>query len=325
MPNAERIAIGVIGIGMVGTPTARWFREVQGYERGRDLFLYDIDPRKGFFDDVNRAEIVFVCVPTPRAPDGGANLSAVESAFQTLSGAKVIVIRSTVPPGTTESLQRRYQNFKVLFNPENLTERLAWEDFLRPDTQIVGFTGQSLDAATLVRSLLPRAPFMSPWGIGTYQRVAITATEAEIIKYARNVHFARKINFANVLATLAETMGASYENIRRGMAADHRIGDSHLDVTHGGYRGFGGYCLPKDLDAFIAHLEQVGLAECAMLLKRDREFNEKLLLAQGLTVDDVSVHDHEWIQKRLAARSRNQRPRSRARDERIVPPASHDS
>ncbi|MEK7464918.1 MAG: hypothetical protein AAB591_00715 [Patescibacteria group bacterium] len=334
----ERIPVGVIGVGMVGTPTARYFREVQGYERGRDLFLYDIDPRKGFFDDVNRATVVFVCVPTPKAPDGRANLAAVESAFQMLTpfepersssqigedagmgevssvfsngvgrvvtgqaGQKIVVIRSTVPPGTTEDFQKRYPGLKVLFNPENLTERFAWEDFLRPDTQIVGFTGQSVEVAHLVLSLLPKAPFMSPWGLDTYQRIAITATEAEVIKYARNVHFARKVNFANVLAALSEKLGITYENVRRGMAADHRIGDSHLDVTHGGYRGFGGYCFPKDLDAFIAKLDDLGLAEHSALLKRDRQFNVELLAAQGLSLEDVSVHDHEWITKKLAQR-----------------------
>jgi UDP-glucose 6-dehydrogenase len=83
------------------------------------------------------------------------------------------------------------------------------------------------------------------------------------------------------------------------MAADYRIGDSHLDVAHGGYRGFGGYCFPKDLDAFIAHLDSLGLADCAGLLKNDREFNKKLLASQGLTLEDVSIHDHEWIKKKL--------------------------
>ncbi len=324
LEGMERVSIGVIGIGMVGTPLARYFQEVRGYSRGSDLFLYDTDPAKGFFDDVNRAEIVFISVPTPRAPDGSANLSAVESAFQMLNGGppapgadqplasldasrsgrpeqarggKIVVLKSTVPPGTTEAFQRRYPRHRVLFNPENLTERFAWEDFLRPDTQIVGFTEQSMDAAHLVLALLPKAPFMSPWGLHTYRRVAITATEAEIIKYARNVHFARKINLANLLAKLAETMGVSYDHVRAGMAADHRIGDSHLDVAQGGYRGFGGFCLPKDLDAFIAALERAGLAECARLLGQDREFNAALIAAQGLTIGEVSVHDHDLREK----------------------------
>ena len=190
-----------------------------------------------------------------------------------------------------------------MFNPEFLTERQAWEDFIRPDCQIVGFTEKSLDAAHAVLSLLPKAPFMSPWDAGDYKSAGISATEAEIIKYGRNVFFARKVNFANVLALLGERLGADYANIRRGLAADYRIGDSHLDVHHGGYRGFGGYCLPKDLIAFAGELRRHGLAECASYLEEDHKFNQRILSEQGLGLEDVSVHDHEWIQKRISTKS----------------------
>ncbi len=215
-----------------------------------------------------------------------------------------------MPPGRTESFQRRFPQHKILFNPENLTERYAWEDFLRPDTQIVGFTASSIDAAHLVLSLLPKAPFMSPWGINTYRRTAITATEAEIIKYARNVHFYRKVVFANALAKVAERLGADYENVRAGMAADHRIGDSHLDVAYGGYRGVGGFCFPKDMDAFIAHLEEQGLADCANVLRQDRAFNERILAEQGLTLEEVSTHDHELREKLKQRQSAHRRAQS---------------
>ena len=94
-----------------------------------------------------------------------------------------------------------------MFNPEFLSESRAWEDLIRPDRQIVGFTEKSLEAANLVLSLLPKAPFMSPWGIGTYHQTRITATEAEIIKYAGNLHFVRKVNWANALAKLSEKLG----------------------------------------------------------------------------------------------------------------------
>ncbi|HEY4523499.1 MAG TPA: hypothetical protein VJK04_01340 [Candidatus Paceibacterota bacterium] len=290
--------IGVVGVGMVGTPLARYFAEHKGYRRGKELFLFDINPEKNYGDDVGKADIIFICVPTPSAKDGSCDLSYVTSAVKRVGGSKIIVIKSTVPPGTTELFQKKYPRHKLLFNPENLTERSAWNDFIRPDAQIVGFTGGSKDAAMPVLQLLPKASFMSPWGRGTYQRTEITATEAEIIKYARNVHFARKVNLANILATLAEKLEADYDNVRLGMSADFRIGDSHLDVTHGGYRGFGGYCLPKDLDAFISALKKVDLKGAVSLLEQDREFNRRLLASQGLTLDDVSVHNTEWVRRR---------------------------
>ena len=293
--------IGIIGIGMVGKPLARYLEELRGYKRGSDLFLYDKDPAKGCADDISAADMVFIAVPSPRAPDGSCDVSAVASALAGLTGEKIAVIKSTIPPGTTESFQKQYPRHRILFNPEFLTEAHAWEDFIRPDRQIVGFTDKSLDAAHLVLSLLPKAPFMSPWGINTYKPIKITATEAEMIKYGGNVYFTRKVLFANVLALLAERLGVSYENVRMGMAADYRIGDSHLDVNHGGYKGVGGFCFPKDLDAFIAHLDARGLMECADLLRKDHEFNAKLLREQGLTLEDVSVHDHEWVQRKLDA------------------------
>ena len=296
---AQNYKIGIIGVGMVGTPLKIYFEKEKEYRRGHDLFLYDVDPKKGYFDDVYQADIIFICVPTPRSPDGSANLTAVESALESIKGEKIVVIKSTVPPGTTESFQKKYSQYKILFNPEFLTERKAWEDFLKPDRQIVGFTDKSIDAAQVVLSLLPRAPFMSPWGVNTYRPIKITATEAEIIKYGGNVHFSRKINFANILSLLSEKLGVDYENVRLGMSADYRIGDSHLDVQHGGYKGFGGFCFPKDLDALIAHLKTLGLDGCAELLRKDREFNEKLLANQGLTLEEVSVHDREWIKKKL--------------------------
>lgn len=275
---------------MVGTPLKRWFEE-SGYERGSNLFLYDIDPKKAYFDNINRAHIIFVAVPTPRGLNGSCDLSAVNDALGNIvDSSKIVVIKSTVPPGVTEYFQKKYPEWKVLFNPEFLTERRAWEDFIRPDRQIVGFTSKNIDAAHTVLSLLPKAPFMSPWGLGTYKQIRITATEAEIIKYGGNVYFVRKVNFANMVRDICGTLGIDYENVRKGMGADFRIGDSHLDTSHGGYRGWGGYCFPKDLDAFISFLRSVDNEFGARLLEADKDFNSTLLSSQGLTVEDVSKH-----------------------------------
>src|SRR3989338_4655163 len=281
--------IGIMGLGVVGSQLKRWFEETNGHKRGVDLFLYDIASSKGYSDDINKAQVIFVCVPTPSLPEGTINLSFVESVFKRLAGEKIVIIKSTVLPGATEHFQKNYKQHKILFNPEFLTEKNAWEDFHKPNRQIVGFTENSLNVAGMVLSLLPQAPFMSPYGINTFKPTKITATEAEIIKYGGNIFISRKINLANIIALLSEKVGANYDNVRLGIAADYRIGGSHLDVLHGGYKGFGGCCIPKDLNAFISCLEYYRLLECTELLKKDREFNEKLLATQGLTIKDVSV------------------------------------
>lgn len=299
--------IGIIGVGWVGSQLKRYFEEIRGYKTGENLFLYDIEPVR-CAGDINQAEIIFITVPTPRNPnDGSCDISIVANAVSKIRGEKIIVLKSTIPPGTTESLQKQYPQHKFLFNPEFLTESTAWQDMLRPDRQIVGYTEKSLDVAHLVLSLLPRAPFMSPWGTGTYQRNWITATEAEFIKYAGNLHFVRKVNWANALAIAAEKLGVNYENIRKGMSADCRIGDSHLDVNHGNYRGWGGYCFPKDLDAFIQFSKQAGLEEVSTILEADRNFNEVLLKEQGLSLEDVSAHIDKLTEK---LKKKNKNPAS---------------
>ena len=184
--------IGIIGVGWVGGQVKKYFEEIKNYKTGKDLFLYDIDIKK-CVGDVNKADVIFVILPTPRnLKDGSCDVSIIKDAVGKIHGEKIVVLKSTIPPGTTESLQKKYLQHKFLFNPEFLTESRAWEDMLRPDRQIVGFTEKSLDAAHLVLSLLPKAPFMSPWGLNTYTPIRITATEAEIIKYAGNVYFAQK-------------------------------------------------------------------------------------------------------------------------------------
>lgn len=291
MEEGKNLKIGVIGVGMVGGPLVRYFTEIKKFKRGRDIFLFDKDPKKKFNDDINKADIIFVAVPTPPKDDRSCDVSIVEAAVSIIAPGKAVVIKSTVPPGTTEMLQKKYPALKMLFNPEFLTEARAWEDMLRPDRQIVGFTEQSMDVAHHVLALLPKAPFMSPWGIGTYRQVRLTATEAEFVKYAANVYFAMKVNWANALYDAAQKLNSNYDNVRLGMAADHRIGDSHLDAAHGGYRGFGGYCLPKDLDGFLGFAKSQKLNNVVKILTAAREFNEELLKSQGLTIADVSEHD----------------------------------
>lgn len=281
--------IGILGLGVVGTQYKRWFEEKKKYKKGVNLFLYDINSSKGYSDDVNKAKIIFIAVPTPSLPDGSINLSFIESAFKELIGKKIIIIKSTVSPGTTEYFQKKYKQHKILFSPEFLTENNAWEEIYKPKRQIVGFTKNDVNTAQVVLSLLPKAPFMSPSGINTSKQIKITATEAEIIKYGGNIFLSRKINLANILNILSEKIGANYNNVRLGIGADFRIGNSHLDVLHGGYKGFGGCCIPKDLNAFIACLDSYNILDSADLLKKDREFNEKILLSQGLTIQDVSI------------------------------------
>ena len=312
--TARNLTIGIIGLGMVGEPIRRWFEEKRGLRRGVNLFCYDVNPTKGYFDDYNSADIVFVSVPTPPNPDGSCNISIVESVVAGIKGEKIIVIKSTVPPGTTEGLQKRLPQHKFLFNPEFLTESQAWEDFLKPVRQIVAYTEQSRDAALAVLNLLPVSYYQSPWMSSTYKVRGHTATEAEVIKYASNVFGAIKVSFGNMLFDVcsgirtSEGLEVNYENVRDALGADPRIGPAWLDVDHGSYRGFGGYCFPKDLRAFTEFCKSMvkplmfsinkRLNRAISFLESVWEYNVALLELQNLTVEDVSKHDKEIILKK---------------------------
>ncbi|TSC74930.1 MAG: UDP-glucose/GDP-mannose dehydrogenase family [Parcubacteria group bacterium Gr01-1014_44] len=313
---SEKIKIGIIGLGMVGTPIKRWFEEVRGYKRGQDLFCYDTDPKMGYFDDVNNADVIFVAVPTPPNPDGSCNISIVDNALSRLAGHKIVVIKSTIPPGTTEMFQQKYPRWRILFNPEFLTESRAWEDFLHPTRQLIGYTEKSKGDSAIVLNLLPQGNFSSPWA-ADYSRFELTATEAEFVKYFSNVFGAVKVTLANIFYDVCEAMSkqseldVDYENIRTAVGADPRIGPSWLDVHHGVCRGYTGFCFPKDMNGFIAFGEQLvrgsrdGAIQTALLscgvdgvLSAVRRYNTALLMSQNRTEEDVSKHDKDITLKK---------------------------
>ena len=323
MKNYSKIKVGIIGIGMVGGPVKRWFEEHNGYKRGKDLFCYDVDPKKGYTEDVNKADVVFISVPTPPNPDGSCNTSIVENAVSTVKDGKIVVIKSTVSPGTVQNLQNKYPKKRFIFNPEFLTESQAWEDFISPDRQIVATTPRSAADSVEVLNLLPRKNFIRPW-TADYSKKSVNSTEAEMAKYASNVFGFVKVVYGNILAdlshalTLKDKTEVNYENIKELIGADLRIGPSWLNVGHGNYCGAGGYCFPKDMNAFISFANSLAkdleknkkdkdfvrtLKKGISVLETARDYNVELLKSQGLTVQDVSKHDKEIIvQKRKKIR-----------------------
>src|SRR3989344_720057 len=288
MSNNKKVLtkVGIIGLGMVGEPVRRWFEEVQQYRRGKDLFCYDADPKKAYTEDVNKADIVFVAVPTPSNPDGSCNVSIVEAAVKTINNGKVVVIKSTVQPGTVEKLQKKYPRKKFIFNPEFLTESQA------------------------LLAMLPRAHFERPWS-SDYTKRDINATEAELAKYAANVFGYIKVIYGNILADICHALDVNYENVRETISADSRIGPAWLNVEHGNYCGAGGYCFPKDMNALIAFIESLhmdlsknkktdpgliaSLKKGISALEAIVAYNESLIKWQGLSMKDVSYHDKDVI------------------------------
>lgn len=264
--------IGVIGGGYVGGTVAKFFRE-----GGADVKVYDKFIQQDTLEEVLAQDYIFVAVPTNYTPPpsppyeggeikGGIDLSAMDDAMANAakSMARAIVIKSTVVPGTTDKYQKQYPHLKIVFNPEFLTEATAYQDFKYPDRQIVGYTLESYNIAGEVMGILPLAPF---------SRI-VPATAAEMAKYYGNTWFSVKVTFANQMYDLCEASGIDYDVVKDCVSADRRIGQSHLDVWHGGYRGYGGKCLPKDTRALISFAKTLGID--LKLLHTAEEINKDL-------------------------------------------------
>jgi UDPglucose 6-dehydrogenase len=260
------LKIGIVGVGMVGGASRKYFES-----KGIKPFLYDKGKNLGSMDDINQADVIFICVPTPFDKNEGFDLSYVEEACGKIKGEKIIVIKSTVVPGATEKLQKKYPQHKFLFNPEFLTETTADQDMSYPDRQIVGYTKKSYNVATDLLMILPLAPFDK----------IMPATEAEMVKYFGNTWFAIKVIFANQIYDLCQKIGVDYSTIMESAAADKRIGRSHLEVIHKGYRGYGGKCLPKDIKALIQFADLNGID--LKLHKMAERINKKLMKDQKIT------------------------------------------
>jgi UDPglucose 6-dehydrogenase len=247
---------GIMGVGFVGGALAKCLEEP---------ILYDLPKRLGSVEELNRADIIFICVPTPYN-EKGFDASMLEDAFSVIKGNKIVVIKSTVIPGTTERFQAMYPNLKVLFNPEFLTEKTADFDMRRPDRQIIGYTKESYSVAEDIILMLPLAPF---------ERI-MPAKEAEMVKYFNNSWFGTKVVFCNQMYDLCKKMGVDYDSIKECVSADRRIGKTHLEIWYQkNFRGYSGKCLPKDIKSLLQFAEKIGAD--LKLLKVVDKINDKLI------------------------------------------------
>jgi UDPglucose 6-dehydrogenase len=215
-----------------------------------------------------RPEVVFIAVGTPPRPDGSADLSAIEAVAESLArkmdAYTVVVDKSTVPVETGEWVSRTIQRFcppgaayDVASNPEFLSEGSAVKDFLHPDRIVLGVSTKRAEA--VLRKVY--APIKAP--------VLVTDVKsAELIKHASNSFLATKISYINAVSALCEKVGADVSLVAQGMGMDRRIGPMFLNAGI----GFGGFCFPKDLEAFYWISRQKGYD--FQLLKAVKEINE---------------------------------------------------
>lgn len=263
--------IGVVGYrGMVGKVVYEWFKK-QGYE----IYGYSKSDRENE-QKVNNADVIFICVPTPFDWNSdNFDGSIVETALRSITDGKIVVIKSTVPIGTTEKLQAQFPKLKLLFNPEFLSEATAYGDFVNPDRQFVGYTKESFNVSILVMNLLPESA----------HEVILPVKEAELLKYINNLHGTLAVIEANHYYDICQLEGLDYERVITASHASKWIGvpmgRHYHKVNHKGFRGFGGKCFPKDINAWLKYTEKLGVDD--RLFRAVRDINKDILKNQNLT------------------------------------------
>jgi len=251
--------IGIVGRGFVGSAVEFGFSPQTGCDID-EMYIYDKDKSRSLHslgDVVVNSDFIFLSVPTPSNSDGSINLSYVEDALQEISKItapvvdNIVLIRSTITPGTTEKLQQKYQNLNLVFNPEFLTERSANFDFINQTRYILGGDKKYTNkVADLYR-----------WRFGdTIPVIETNYQTAELIKYMNNCFFATKVSFLNEMKQVSDKCEADWDRAVEGFIRDGRIGHSHMSVPGpDGKFGFGGKCFPKDISAMISFGNQLGL------------------------------------------------------------------
>ena len=245
--------IGIVGQGYVGTAVKTVF------EKYYDIETYDLDKDKcsvDYLEDlVELTNIIFVCVPTPMKKDGSCDTSIVEAVVKDINdmvvsrnvSGRIVAIKSTVPPTTTERLNKECGNIPIVFNPEFLTEANFIEDFKNQNRIIIGGPRPASTKLRQIYSLV--FPNVSIIKTGS--------TTAEMVKYMTNTFLATKVSFANEMKMFCDFFNIDYDKVVEYSTYDERLGKSHWAVPGpDGHYGFGGSCFPKDINALIKVAEK---------------------------------------------------------------------
>lgn len=246
--------VGIIGAGFVGGACYKAFEQLNKVQYR--VRLYDINPTLSLDNFIETAggDFVFVCVPTPTDFEAGiCDTSIVESVIKDVRAIRkdnLIVVKSTIPPGSTERFAKIYGN--VCFNPEFLREVSPYEDFVSLPYQIIG-TSTYTDSG-MINNLCAFFRTLGKEGITKKPDVIYTcpARLAELSKYARNAYLAMRLSYFNELNQICEATDIQYDDLKHLIGLDERIG-SHYNKVERGNEGWGGKCLVKDLAVLIGY------------------------------------------------------------------------
>ena len=250
-------AIGIVGQGFVGGALNEGMKHAFRIET-YDKFVKDRSTCNSLSALVTRADVIFVCLPTPMRKNGSCDLRIVEETILEIDKiceeleylGKIAVIKSTIPPGTTRSLNDRVKYIQVVFNPEFLTEANAVEDF-KNQTRII--VGGPRPGSSVVKNVFRKAFKQTPI-------IKTGSNTAEMVKYFTNCFLSTKVSFCNEIKQICDPLDIDYDKVVEYALYDSRLGKSHWSAPGpDGNLGFGGHCFPKDLNALMHLARSLGV------------------------------------------------------------------
>ena len=233
--------IGILGCGVVGSANKKVFEKFNFKVKVHDSKF------KTKIDQLLTCDLIVVCLPTPTLANGLCDVSKIIGNLKYFNGKEyqgIIVIRSTVTPGFTESVQKKFKNLKICYSPEFLRDRFAYKDLLNSKFLPIGTNDKNVYKT--VRKI---------HSVFVKKIVQTSPCEAELIKYMNNIIACNKVVFANIVASVSKKKGCNYETIKRSLINLGRITDNYLRVDKN-HKGFSGKCLPKDIKSFSAFCEK---------------------------------------------------------------------
>mgnify|MGYP001391738046 CR=1 FL=1 len=246
--------IGIIGKGFVGSAVEHGFScnskfktTIKIYDKNPALSTHSLD------ETINQSEIIFLSVPTPANIDGSINIQIIESVLyeinEYIKNDSIILLRSTVIPGSTQFFSEKFPKLNLVFNPEFLTEKNANNDFINQSRIILG--GE--------KKLTNKVAKLYNWRFQNSVPIIQTNFEtAELIKYMNNCFLATKVSFMNEMKMIASKTNVNWDKAVEGFIGDPRVGASHVNVPgNDGKLGFSGSCFPKDLQAIIHFAQSI--------------------------------------------------------------------
>ena len=283
--------IGIIGHGFVGLAVET------GLQTVADIRIHDkYKDTESLESVVKNSDILFLCLPTPMNEDGSCNISIIEEVLEEIDfiePGKTIIIKSTVPPGTTKWFSQEYKNHAFIFNPEFLTEKNFIQDFLDQDRIILGFASKNNFRIKYDAVIQLYQDFMKTQRTSAFI-FATDSTTAEMTKYIANCFFSTKVIFFNEMKQICDAAEIDFEDAVKMAILDPRIGKSHYKVPGpDGKHGFGGSCFPKDINALIVFAEENGVDP--MLL--ESVWSKNLLLREEYEWEKLAQVTGEYKKK----------------------------